>query len=341
MSHAISCPACLKRFSWTPKVAGKRVTCHCGQKFITPDVPGGPVIPIYETEAADLATERPERETYDLADEPDTPAKPQAAGQPERPAVAHAGRCPNCNAPVKPDARLCVRCGFDLAAGEKLRTEVAATAGSAGVELGPEAGSTPGLNPGPIPGRHAPDPLSHGTSPIARALANREDEFQPSVIRETVAPLAMTALGFAGVVALSLYDTTSWLQALGHFGLNLGSAVLSICAVILAMTAGASVLGLAFGELKAALLKALGVGLLGSFAADTITLLVMPLVLMLGVHGIVGIVCVAAALNVFLVGLPLLLLFELEFNEALLVSIFLLLIKAAGFFVMLAIVGVG
>lgn len=329
MSDAIACPGCLKRFAWTPRVAGKRVTCHCGQKFITPDAPGGDVVPIYETRAQDETKRRArEAETYELADEPDVGTDEPTGPQPRTRSARHADatRCPDCNAPVKPTAVVCVRCGFDLSAGSKLQTEVADEVGADDEPAG-------------IPSGVAADPMSLGTSPIARALANREDEVRLSRFREFFAPLAMVCLGFIGVVALSIYDTTSALEALGHFGLNTLFALLSVAAVLLAMTAGVGMLNLAFGELKSALLKVLGIGLLGSFAADTIMLLAMPLVLMLGVHGIIGIICFAAALNAFLVGGPLWALFDVDFHEAGLVTLGVFMLKAAGFILVLVMFG--
>lgn len=127
MPNAIACPGCLKRFAWTPKIAGKRVTCHCGQKFITPEVPGGDVIPIYETKPAEPERATQERETYDLADDLD--AGPGGGSEAVRsegraPEYADAQKCPDCNAPVNATAVVCVRCGFDLSAGRKLDTAV-------------------------------------------------------------------------------------------------------------------------------------------------------------------------------------------------------------------------
>ncbi len=120
MSDAIACPSCLKRFKWTPRIAGKRVTCHCGQKFVAPEAPGGAVVPVYET-GAKKPEPKQEDDTYELNfDDP-------AEDAPKRKAQ-HAGatKCPDCNAPVNPGAVVCVRCGYNLAAGEKIKTAVGA-----------------------------------------------------------------------------------------------------------------------------------------------------------------------------------------------------------------------
>ncbi|MEM1099166.1 MAG: hypothetical protein AAGH92_10295 [Planctomycetota bacterium] len=182
--------------------------------------------------------------------------------------------------------------------------------------------------------------MSMGTSPIARALANREDEVVLSPIRELLAPLAMVILGLIGVAGLSIYGTTTALEALGHFGLNTLFALLSTAAVLLGMTSAMSLLGLAFGELKSALLKTLGIGIFGSFTADTLTLLAMPLVMFLGPQGIIGLLCVYGALNAFLVGAPLWGLFDLEFHEAAAVTVAICLLKGFGFLLVVLMSGI-
>jgi hypothetical protein len=333
MPDALACPGCLKRFAWTPKVAGKRVTCHCGQKFIAPAAPGGEVVPIYETQAP-----RREAEPYELADDDGSehPAS-ETRSTPHR-AARHQDRikCPDCNGPIKPEAVVCVNCGFDLASGRKLQTQAATLP----PDLASAAAPAPVADPGGARSTARPiDPLSLGTSPIARALANREDEVQLSPVREFYAPMVMIVLGVIGVAAVSIYGTTSALEALRDFGLNALGAFLSTAGVFLGMTVAVGLLGMAFGELKAALLKVLGIGLLGSSAADTLTLLALPLVLFLGPQGIIGILCVYGALNAFLVGAPLWALFDLEFYEVAAVTVAIGLLKGIGLILIVVMFG--
>jgi hypothetical protein len=36
----------------------------------------------------------------------------------------HGPRCPGCNAPIRPDAVLCVKCGFDVRTGQRIRAQI-------------------------------------------------------------------------------------------------------------------------------------------------------------------------------------------------------------------------
>ncbi|MEM1027039.1 MAG: hypothetical protein AAGJ38_03055 [Planctomycetota bacterium] len=204
MSDAIACPGCLKRFAWTPKIAGKRVTCHCGQQFITPEAPGGEVIPIYETSPA--AAPKHESDPYDLAEDPpdadpvrgnDGPAKQRSAQN------ASLAKCPDCNAPLKPNAVVCVRCGFDLSAGSKLRTQVADDA------AGDIAGDSEGLVEA---GATGSDELARraalASEPALPVRSKLEDAVAADIaksqrFRDVLLPIAVLVLG----LGLWLFNT--------------------------------------------------------------------------------------------------------------------------------------
>lgn len=200
MPDAIACPGCLKQFAWTPKVAGKRVTCHCGQKFITPDAPGGDVIPIYETQAADAVAQRQRpREFYDLAT--DEPADNTLATEPRARSAQHARatKCPDCNAPVKAEAIVCVRCGFDLSAGQKLRTDIQHDPGDPGDADDPLA-EAQGNDELTRRAALAAEPAIPVRTKLEDALA--ADLAKAHRFREVTLPLALLILG----VALFLFN---------------------------------------------------------------------------------------------------------------------------------------
>lgn len=337
MSHAISCPGCLKRFGWTPRIAGRRMTCHCGQKFIAPDSPGGEVVPIYETRPAEVARKQRPPDTYDLADE--KPEKPENSKKSAKRSVAHANaeKCPSCNAPLKRDAVVCVRCGYNLAAGQRITTAVSQDQAPEPETAAPS--NTPTKTAQTTQASSIGDPLAFGTSPIARALANRDDELKPSMMRERYAPFAMLSLGMIGLPAVSWWGTSSLAQATWHLLQYSGVAVLSILAVLGAVLGSLSLITIALGDFRSALFKIIAVGLLCSFAADLTTILITPMVLMAGIHGVIGLICIAITLNVVLVGAPLLYFFELDFQEVGIMLIFLIVLKAVGIPVTMVLAG--
>ncbi len=335
MPHALACPGCLKRFAWTPKLAGRRVTCHCGQKFVAPDAPGGPVVPIYETgPKAPEKSKRPPRETYDLASDDDPPPRKTKADTPK---PRHDGKCPGCNAPLKPDAVVCVRCGFNVTEGQRIKTDVAKDAPPPTEEAVPEARASD------APG---PDPLAFGSSPIARALAAREDELKPSRARERYVPTAMISLACLGLPVVSWWGTKSLGEAAWHLLQNAGVALLSTLAIFGALAASLNFITLSLGNFRSTLLKIIAVGMLGSLAADLATILIIPMVVDAVVMGVMaamvvmGLVCIAITLNVIFVGLPMLYLFELDFPETGAVLICVVLLKAVGIPVVLILAGV-
>ncbi|MEM7576129.1 MAG: hypothetical protein AAF328_01530 [Planctomycetota bacterium] len=201
MSDAIACPGCLKRFAWTPKVAGKRVSCHCGQKFITPDTPGGDVIPIYETQAVDAGLTKRDLDAYDLADDgPDDEMSTKSRSAKH----ANLTKCPDCNAPIKADAVVCVRCGFDLSAGAKLTTQLADDATD---QLGDDADSRPKSETGA-----GSDELARRAALAAEPALPLRSKIEASVaadiaktqrLRDLLLPAAVLTLG----VGLFLFNT--------------------------------------------------------------------------------------------------------------------------------------
>ena len=129
----ISCPHCGKRYRWKPDLAGKKVTCKCGQKMRLPAEAGGqaeaigdPPGPDIEAEAQAQAEARqadPGESTYGLDMPEDQPGgdKPKVGAAA---IIANQGRCPNCNNPAKPDTVICINCGYNIQAGHTIETHV-------------------------------------------------------------------------------------------------------------------------------------------------------------------------------------------------------------------------
>lgn len=115
--HRVTCPACGVGYRWRAEHIGGTVACkQCGDAFIVPDQPGpGLVI----EPAGDDGL-------FELADTEDEQASSDAGGQAAGPGRGHhAGRCPSCNSALKAHAVLCMNCGFNVAEGTRLSTQVA------------------------------------------------------------------------------------------------------------------------------------------------------------------------------------------------------------------------
>ncbi|MEM6504290.1 MAG: zinc-ribbon domain-containing protein [Planctomycetota bacterium] len=116
----VTCPGCGKAFRWQSKLIGRQVPCkHCGAEFEVPIAPGEGVLikPAPDPVAEDG--------TYELdLDEANEPAAQSST------AASSVGtlKCPQCNAPVREGAVLCMNCGFNLKEGRMTETAVAAVA---------------------------------------------------------------------------------------------------------------------------------------------------------------------------------------------------------------------
>ena len=113
-TQRVTCPSCDKGYRWDAKLIGKTVSCKgCGAHFEVPDRPGiagrhlDPVV-------ADDGT-------YDLnLDEGQRhPDAPEPIAVP-----ANDGKCPSCNNKIKETAVICLNCGFNLKAGQKIQTTI-------------------------------------------------------------------------------------------------------------------------------------------------------------------------------------------------------------------------
>ena len=111
-AERVTCPSCGKGYRWQAKLIDKHVPCKaCGAEFIVPSAPGVGI-------ALDPVTDNG---TYDLdLDEPE-------AGSATHATPAKGGKCPSCNSPVREGAALCMNCGFNMAEGKKVQTDVAET----------------------------------------------------------------------------------------------------------------------------------------------------------------------------------------------------------------------
>lgn len=113
----VTCPACGVGYRWRAEHVGGTVACkQCGNDFIVPDQPG----PGLMIEPAG------DDGIFELADTEDEQPSSTAGGQAAGPGRGrHAGRCPSCNSALKAHAVLCMNCGFNVAEGTRVSTQVA------------------------------------------------------------------------------------------------------------------------------------------------------------------------------------------------------------------------
>ena len=104
MGIAVHCTACGARYEVAKEYAGRKAKCgKCG---------------------AVMAVPRPEDSA--ASDDPGGHAIQTPDQAPVGGASAEDSHCPECAAPIAPNAVLCVQCGFDLRSGRKTATETAA-----------------------------------------------------------------------------------------------------------------------------------------------------------------------------------------------------------------------
>lgn len=116
-SGIVKCAQCGKAFRWKPDLAGRKVRCNaCQQVFVMPASPPGAGTP---PARADTSSTENDDSGYELnmdAAPLQSPAK-QAGGK----------KCPSCGQSIRPEAVICINCGFHLKEGKKLSTDIGVT----------------------------------------------------------------------------------------------------------------------------------------------------------------------------------------------------------------------
>ncbi len=124
-NKSFTCPHCKKRFQWTTNIADRKARCpSCNKRIRIPTVPervAEAVDPLPEKPAA---KPKPQDDTYELdltgVDDETVDAPPTPAQQ----AAAETGRCPACNQSITSGAVICIKCGYNLKKGKRLKTQV-------------------------------------------------------------------------------------------------------------------------------------------------------------------------------------------------------------------------
>ncbi len=263
-----TCPFCGKKFRWKPELAGRKVVCAaCSGKMRVPAGSGAAGEPVEPPPKA-------EDEGYEL----DLPGdQPAAAASPA--ATSHQGKCPACNSPVKPNAVICINCGFNLADGKRIATAVHQPAADGAAAPLPAAAATP--KPEVLNSALAGIGVHRGVDAAALAedmeAQHHWKEFKLPLIlvgvgllllifnTAVMAPAAYSASPFAGTGGgAMIYGVFRLVLALIRFFVQLPIMLIGIVVV-------ARIFGSSFGPIGTALLKLTAVVLVTGGADDFLT----------------------------------------------------------------------
>lgn len=339
--QAVHCPACNTAYPWKPAIAGRKVKCRCGAVMRMPMVGGVPATLEHapesklnaqpQEEALLEPVETPE-ESYDLALPEEEAAR--LAPQLDVKAVRNKGRCPSCGLSVKPEAAICLNCGYSFLRGKKLQTDVAAPgaepARQATTHPPPpprEPARVPVLEPDSEPEQPAAESSRSATKDqrintlVTQVTKERERvqrESQAAMrtfrFKEFYLPLIMAVIGVGAIVGGGFWlnkDSLGFglLFALGLLGVEV---VVMMPLLLVAVFLAARIGGIGFGSLWTALLKLAAICVGPGAIADVLMLIILPIIFM--VMGPTAMFMPFAVYLVFL-GIPLAMLFDLDFNE--------------------------
>ncbi|MCX5660131.1 MAG: hypothetical protein NTW19_10470 [Planctomycetota bacterium] len=231
----LHCPACRREYRWDPALAGRKARCAgCRAILRMPSAPDEPVLLLPESTTASSSPASP---TASSAGEPreakpdptpnvyeiDDPSAPKAIGSGVAPASdptalppvrANApalrttpGRCSSCGLSVKPDAVICMNCGFDFRQGAALQTQVV----EAPAEAEPSEPAGPGAPPANASGDASALLASGRAAPYAHLAAQAEarqaelaDIARTHRFNDLYVPLIVVAIG-AGLLLLDVF----------------------------------------------------------------------------------------------------------------------------------------
>ena len=250
------CPHCNKRFQWTTEIADRKAQCPaCHKRIRIPTVPGRiaeAVDPLPQTPKPQQPKHESGTYELDLTGVDETIVEPPPT--PAQQAAAQTGRCPACNQSIKPDAVICIKCGYNLKKGKRIKTAVAEGEAAVAAEAG--GGAMPAI----------------GASPVASALMDREDEAGTNKFIELWLPLGLILLGITVRFIQQIYFTGSASAGVTSAAIYVGiDLALTIPLLLTAMIIAVKLLDVAFGPLGPALFKmaavVLGPAAIGSIVA--------------------------------------------------------------------------
>lgn len=164
--------------------------------------------------------------------------------------------------------------------------------------------------PPPPPSSALAAALSARPSAVAQALESREDEYQPSPLKEQYLPAAIAIGGTLAMVLLWFIFATSTKQALMGAGGMFVAQVLLMPIAVGAVILIARVMNISLGPTLPSLVKLAAIAIGSGGVAD-----ILFFKMMLSVEFDYQMLLVAFVLHMILLGLPVLVLLELELGE--------------------------
>lgn len=285
MSDSLTCTGCHKRYVWKEKYAGQKVQCRCGQLLVMPQTDPNAV----EPDASPASSSAPSPAPFELVtDELSPPGRVAKASssltlEDAEAAVKHGSASPSDSGT------------FELAIDP------------ASIDTGPK-----------LTNSMLAAALTAKPSKVAEALINREDELQLSPWKEKYIPASIAIIGvMAQVILWIVFSGPTRHAAIGATLMLLGEIVILMPIAVGAVFLTARVMNIGFGPMVPALLKVAAIAIGTGGVAD-----ILFFKMMLSVDFDYVILLVAFVLQLILLGLPMLALFELELMDmAMIVSI--------------------
>jgi len=295
----IRCPNCDKPYRWKVELAGKKVQCKCGQKFRVPALASGAVEAIGPPIDAPKPPEpEPDAGGYEVDFEDDHPEPP--AAKPLGAENAGGGdRCPSCGAKVKPEAVICLNCGFNLKEGKKMETQVLAGGG-------PAPASAAAVTGGAFAGAVTDNLDKRAQADIEMAEeAEKRHRFENWIL-----PLIL--IGVAGVIVIAAnmghavfdyndpYSLQGWQLGLAKIIAAAVRFIIQIPLLLIGIFLVAKLFGSSYGGLFSAVLKLAAIALCTSAAGDAMIILIYFMTGGVSVMGVELMMAFGASLLTFL-----------------------------------------
>ena len=280
----VACPVCTKKYRWRAQVVAQKIRCKsCESVFRVPADPDS------EAELVRAGPKVKEETSGASGYELDTDHVESSEATPGD-AATGGGKCPSCNSPVAAHAVICIKCGFNLKEGKKIKTSV--EAGPAG----PARRSRKKTPPPPDPPGETVGALT-GANAIAQAAAKKKaamndlvaDTARKQLLMDRHYPIALIAIGVvlillnAFVLAPMESDTilAAWqLQGgTGNSRLIVSLAMLvkagvrfvvQVPILLLGILAVAKMFGSSYGTLLTAMLKLAALAIMVSAVNDCV-----------------------------------------------------------------------
>ena len=274
-SNHVGCSACGRRFVWKPELAGKVVKCTCGKVFTISQTPDNAPVSLEPDDFDHAPTEI-------------------AEGPPKH--------CPSCNLLMKATAVVCLNCGYDIRAKSKVNTRVG------------DAGATrlAAANGPRLPDElerledHRPE-ATHEVrrSGVTEALINREDDAQASRFLDFTLPIIFLVTGVLLTVVSSLQNDYTLVEGLVRAGLSI---LIRVPIMLAALVFAAKMMSISYGPLSIGLLKLAGIAMGPMALADVVLFWIIGATFGFGFW-------FAVLVYLFITGIPVSYMFDLEVNE--------------------------